>query len=118
MSDVGPEASITFEFEEATETGSAPPLYRSHVTIPATQTRLHLIDIEDGKLVQMMPAQDFPDDSITLRRVVSDGTREINFSFIDDDHPNQGDYYYFKVVQANDAIAWSSPIWVGGYPSR
>lgn len=26
--------------------------------------------------------------------------------------------YYVRVVQANDAMAWSSPIWVGGLATR
>jgi len=30
----------------------------------------------------------------------------------------QGDYYYVRVDQTNDAMAWSSPVWVGGYASR
>ena len=37
---------------------------------------------------------------------------------VDDKDARQGDYYYVRVRQANDAMAWSSPIWVGGYPSR
>ena len=41
----------------------------------------------------------------------------IEFSFVDSAR-GQGDYYYVRVTQRNDAIAWSSPIWVGGYPKR
>ena len=29
-----------------------------------------------------------------------------------------GLYYYVRVVQANDAIAWSSPVWIGGHKAR
>jgi len=42
----------------------------------------------------------------------------VSFTFEDASFPDQGDYYYFKVEQANDAIAWSSPIWIGGLSSR
>lgn len=116
LSEVGQDAELAFQFDEAIETGSAPPFYRTHVTIPATEVQIQLADLKNSKLTKTVPAENYPDDSITLRRVVKDGVREINFSFTDNEDPDQGDYYYVKVVQANDAIAWSSPIWVGGYP--
>ena len=28
------------------------------------------------------------------------------------------DYYYVRVTQLNGAHAWSSPVWVGGEPTR
>ncbi|MDP6652768.1 MAG: DUF3604 domain-containing protein [Gammaproteobacteria bacterium] len=118
LSEVGPDASIRLEFEEALESGSAPPFYRSHVSVPATGVALNLSELQGGALVTSLPAQDYPSDGLTLRRVVRDGSRDITFSLNDSDDADQGDYYYVKVEQANDAIAWSSPIWVGGYPSR
>ena len=117
LSEVGPDASIRLEFEEALESGSAPPFYRSHVSVPATSVVLNLSELQDGALVASLPAQDYPSDGLTLRRVIRDGSRDITFSLNDSDNTDQGDYYYVKVEQANDAIAWSSPIWVGGYPS-
>ena len=66
----------------------------------------------------ILPVADYPDDGILLRRIVTDGVRDVRFSYTDEDDPNQGDYYYVRVRQANDAMAWSSPIWVGGYSSR
>ena len=73
--------------------------------------------MEDAKLSRKMPADNYPNDNITIRRVVMDWIRQVNFDFTDTESPNQGDYYYIKIEQANDAIAWSSPIWVGDYPS-
>lgn len=37
---------------------------------------------------------------------------EIDLSFIDNDAPSGETYYYVRVVQANEQMAWSSPIWV------
>ena len=37
------------------------------------------------------------------------------FSYTDEDDPRQGDDYSVRVRQANDAFAWSSPVWIGGY---
>ena len=82
-------------------------------SVPAAE-----IKVVDGVLSRNVPQADYPNDSITVRRVISGGERDISFTVTDTEQPDQGDYYYFKVEQANDAIAWSSPVWVGGYPSR
>jgi hypothetical protein len=118
LREVGPDASITLNLEETTETGSAPPFYRQHATIPATSEELPLSEIVDGKMTRNIPQADYPNDNITIRRVINGGERDISFQITDAEQPDQGDYYYFKVEQANDEIAWSSPVWVGGYPSR
>ena len=39
-------------------------------------------------------------------------TREASFTFVDN-QPSAGEsYYYVRVIQADDQMAWSSPIWV------
>jgi hypothetical protein len=37
---------------------------------------------------------------------------------IEDEGSVQGDYYFVRVKQVDDAMAWSSPIWVGGFEPR
>jgi hypothetical protein len=118
LRDVSADASITINLEEATETGSAPPFYRAHATIPAASAELALSEIVDGMMSRNIPQADYPDDSVTIRRVITGGQRDISFNMTDAENADQGDYYYFKVEQANDSIAWSSPVWVGGMPSR
>ena len=118
LTGVNENATISFDLDETTETGSAPPFYRRHATIAATQTEIPLSELEEGKITRTLAGPDYPEDAITIRRVITEGTKDISFSFDDHSFPDQGDYYYFKVEQANDAIAWSSPIWIGGFPSR
>ena len=118
LSQVQRNATVLLDLEEARETGSAPPFYRPPATIPASQVRLPLADMRRGRLERSLPVADYPDDGIVLRQVVNNGPREVEFSYVDDETPRQGDYYYVRVRQMNDAMAWSSPIWVGGYPSR
>ncbi len=118
LSEVSNDASITINLFETRESGSAPPIYRQHQTIPGTSVSLALADITDGQLRQQIPQTDYPDDGVTLRRVINGGDKDISFSIIDADNPDHGDYYYIRVEQVNDALAWSSPIWVGGLPSR
>ena len=118
LTGVNENATISFDLDETIETGSAPPFYRRHATIAATQTEIALSELEEGKITRTLAGPDYPEDAITIRRVITEGTKDISFSFDDHSFPDQGDYYYFKVEQANDAIAWSSPIWIGGFPSR
>ena len=118
LTDVSANARIRLNLEETTETGSAPPFYRAHATIPGTAVTLNLADIEAGILQVAVPETDYPDDGVTLRRVIAGGEKEVSFQFTDSGNPDQGDYYYFRVEQANDAIGWTSPIWIGGYASQ
>ena len=91
---------------------------RLPVTIPGQWVRLGLADLRRGRLERALPADGYPDDGITLRHIIRDGERDVAFSYTDAREPQEGDYYYIRVRQVNDAMAWSSPVWVGGYPSR
>ena len=116
VSDLSDEAMVDIRLDETRETGSAPPIYRPPVTIAATGVQLPVAQTEAGAVRATMPIPDY-DDYIMLRRVGA-GARDVAFEFTDTSTPRQGDYYYVRVLQANDAGAWSSPIWVGGYPPR
>jgi hypothetical protein len=39
--------------------------------------------------------------------------REVSFEFIDPEPAAGESYYYIRVTQADDQMAWSSPIWLG-----
>ncbi len=117
LENVTAEATIALDLEDAMETGSGPPSDRVHQLVPATSARLRLGQLQDGRLETPMPFDGY-EDRITLRRLVVDGPRDVPFDYTDTDDPRQGDYYYVRVRQTNDAQAWSSPVWVGGYPSR
>ena len=110
-------ATLVLEIEDALETGSAPPFYRRHQVAPGGVFRLPFSEMTGGVLTVQVPAPDYMD-GILLRRVVEEGERDIAFEVTDSEDPRQGDYYYVRIRQSNDAAAWSSPIWVGGYPHR
>ena len=116
VTDLTEEAMVDIRLDETRETGSAPPIYRPPVTIAATGVQLPVAQTEAGAVRATMPIPDY-DDYVELRRVGA-GVRDVAFEFTDTSTPRQGDYYYVRVLQANDAGAWSSPIWVGGYPPR
>ncbi len=109
-------ARIKFRFDAAREVGGGPPIYRKPALIPASEMTLSFKKMTDGKTHGTIPI-DVYEDTVTLRRAVQQGDRDIEFHFEDNDGVN-GDYYFVRVKQANDAMAWSSPIWVGSHPSR
>ncbi|MCB1693315.1 MAG: DUF3604 domain-containing protein [Pseudomonadales bacterium] len=108
-------AKALINIEPALEYGS-PTVFRPSKTTPASSVTLRFKDIDDGQVSEILPF-DIYDDRITLRRVIEDGPDDVSFSF-EDQGNLQGDYYYVRIKQANDASAWTSPIWVGGFPHQ
>ena len=109
-------ATLTVNLAEGREFGGGPPRYRWHRTVPGSETVLVLRELEDGPLRVELPFDGYTD-AIALRRIVADGQMDVSFT-VEDAGAVQGDYYYVRVTQANDAIAWSSPVWVGGHRPR
>ncbi len=116
LSDVTESATLDLDLMEAMETGGAPQIFSQHNLVPAAKVTLRLADMEDGRTAAELPIGPWVD-RVVLRRVVTEGPRDLKFS-LEDTGTLQGDYYYVRVTQMNDAIAWSSPIWVGGYGKR
>lgn len=54
----------------------------------------------------------FPWESAMIHRVVFSDQYESAFSITDRGDGDRTDWYYVRVVQANEHLAWSSPIWV------
>lgn len=80
---------------------------------PAAQVALRLADAEDGRLVHGMKVGRYRD-TVTLRFVNPDVPMDREFEFTDAEKMRNDDYYYVRVKQLDNEMAWSSPIWVGG----
>jgi len=116
LSDVQRTSKLRFDLVEARETGGAPAFYQPHQRIPADSFSLNFRELRDGRITHSQTTHDY-EDTTTLRRIVDEGQREVSFEFTDTDNKH-GDYYFIRVVQANDAIAWSSPVWIGGHAPK
>ena len=116
LSDVTPAAQFTIELEEALETGGAPLLWSERNVTPPAEVTLALADMDNGRVSQALPIDPW-EDRVTLRRIVAKGPLDVTFA-LEDTGTLHGDHYYVRVTQLNDAMAWSSPIWVGGYGKR
>ena len=116
LADIESDARLRLVLEAGAESGGGPPFFRRHTTVPASTVELPLAEMRDGTVQRTLPI-DIYEDTVTLRRLVTDGPDDVRFE-IGDTGTIHGDHYYVRVKQVNDALAWSSPVWVGGYPSR
>ena len=116
LEDVRRGARLIVKLDEGREFGSGPPRFRQHQNVPAAEVALELRNLERGRLTREIAFDGYVD-TVTLRRPITQGETDVAFR-VEDSGARQGDYYYVRVTQANDAIAWSSPIWVGGFPKR
>ncbi len=116
LGDVQRSTRIDFDLVETSESGGAPPFYRPAQRVPAESFSLRLRDLLNGEVGHTQVIDDYIDRT-TLRRIIRDGARELTIKQTDTS-AKHGDYYFIRVVQANDAIAWSSPIWIGGHNKR
>ena len=116
LEEVRRSARLTVKLRSGREFGGGPPRLRRHQELPANEAALELRAAEGGIVRAELPVDGYAD-AVTLRRLVAEGTMDVAFT-VQDRGERHGDYYYVRVRQANDAMAWSSPIWVGGYPKR
>lgn len=113
----GPSTEIVVDLDQGTEFGKAPIQVRPYRTHPARTLSLRLSELRDGLLVRELPAE--PDsDRVSLRLVSEDQPLDCDFEFVDQGAAAHGDYYYLRIKQLDGAMAWSSPIWVGGEEPR
>jgi len=61
---------------------------------------------------EMLFTGDFPKESAMLHRLVFNDHYETSYKVSDIDEGKDLNWYYLRVVQANEQLAWSSPIWV------
>jgi hypothetical protein len=111
----GAAATTTFSFdlEPAREVGQSSGAVRPAADIPATDFRLSLSGLKDGRLEHELTVDRFVD-RVTLEVIDPDGPLDMDFEFTDLEDPQPGDYYYVRVTQLDGGRAWSSPFWVGG----
>ena len=116
LEDVRRGATLTLKLAAGVEFGGGPPRLRQHRNVPETEVVLELRNLDRGMLTRVIPFDGYMD-TVTLRRPIAEGMLDVSFE-IEDEGGRHGDYYYVRIKQANDALAWSSPIWVGGFPKR
>ena len=116
LSNIRRDAIITINLDEDQEYGGGPPIFRKHALVPSSTVMLELTELTKGSVSESIPF-DIYEDKVTLKRLNELDERDVTFEF-SDTGDRHGDYYYVRIKQVDDSMAWSSPIWVGGFPNR
>ncbi len=86
-----------------------------------TKTMGQIIPVDDEHRVRDITGSVIGTDVIKEVTIIKNGStlyvekgqgREMTISFRDKTPVKAGDYYYLRAVQADDEIAWSSPVWL------
>lgn len=117
ISGATPNTVVEVTLDETTEGGRAPVQVRNVDTFPASKNSFTLQDAVRENAVKMFQTDRFTDE-VALRIVDYDSSIDHSFRFKATEPPTRGDYYYVRVRQLDGAMAWSSPVWIGGEPSR
>ncbi|MBV1878782.1 MAG: hypothetical protein KUG79_14165 [Pseudomonadales bacterium] len=90
------------------------PLRRSSTAIPASRQLINLSDVRQQRVDRKIRIKGYADE-ISVEMVNSAAASQLEFEFVDKTPRVAGDYYYIRVTQLDDARAWSSPVFVGGF---
>lgn len=93
------------------------PLGRPPARIPAARMIVSLDELKRG-MVTRRYAVDGYRDTVTFELVRDPIEKDVSFEFHDQHNFGGGDYYYVRVTQVDGNMAWSSPVWVGGFDPR
>ena len=113
LTNISRDAELTIALSAGREYGGGPPTFRQHQPFEEQTITMSLQGTHGESTHRHVPMTDYVD-HIRLRRIITDGARDVSFE-LTDEGTRQGDYYYVRAVLTNDAIAWASPVWIGGY---
>ena len=109
-------SAVTFELNLSAghEDVTVLPMTRVPSTTPAIRQQLSLADLLSGPVSRTFNVGGYQD-TITYELISRDAATDQQFEFIDTRNPSAGDNYVIRVQQLDDHMAWSSPVWVGGF---
>ncbi|MFT7246762.1 MAG: hypothetical protein ACI82A_004142 [Candidatus Azotimanducaceae bacterium] len=90
------------------------PLLRQASPIPANRQMVPVFDLGRGPVTRQVKVNGYQD-QIRFELVNPDAPSYVEFSFSDNSPTAKEDYYYLRVHQLDDHIAWTSPVFVGGF---
>ncbi|MFT7687889.1 MAG: hypothetical protein ACI9FB_003247 [Candidatus Azotimanducaceae bacterium] len=90
------------------------PRTRAASKFPAIRQMIPYFDLLDGAQLRKFKVNGY-EDEISLEFVNPATSNNAAFRFVDKSVAKEGDYYYIRVQQLDDQMAWSSPVFVGGF---
>ncbi len=107
------ELSLAEGFEDSAQLA----LGRPPAAIPAARMLFDLAELTAGSVIREYPVSGYQD-TVIAELVDIDVPSDVSFEFVDRREFGEGDYYYVRITQADDHMAWSSPVYVGGFDLR
>ena len=111
------QTEIMIDLSAAKEQPTSPPLFRRNVDMPPQTIRFPLRDVLQKPVTHKKSIRGF-EESVTVRHVVDHPVMDYVIDFTDAESPKHGDYYFVRVRQIDGGVAWSSPVWIGGFSKR
>ncbi len=91
------------------------PLTRPPAAIPSTTMVITLQELKSGVVSRQYDVAGYQDQVGVKLVTESDVPVRVNHRFSDRRKPGDVDYYYVRAIQVDDHVAWSSPVFVGGF---
>ena len=105
---------LEVSFRQVAEDRDIFPELRDPASIPATRQMIPLFDLDQGPVIRRLSHSGY-DDLLRIERVNPQSPSYVEFSFSDASPFAEEDYYYVKIYQLDDHVAWTSPVFVGGF---
>ena len=112
----GRNKDLVFELNlrEGREDIDVTPILRPSSKIPGSRQMISMYDLRQGRIMRALSVDGY-EDQISFELVDPDSEVDVGFEFTDETGVREGDYYYVRISQLDDHVAWSSPIFVGGF---
>lgn len=110
---LAPNAVIELDLKPGRETGT-PLQVATPADYPAMKVQLPVSSIKGGVYTERTPGAVF-DDRISLRTVNTQLEMDRSIDWSDSGPAAEDDNYFVRVTQTDGAMAWTSPVWVGGF---
>lgn len=104
---------VDLDLAAVVETGT-PPVTTTFHNYPAMKVLLPAARMSKGRFDTTTPGALTPD-RIALRTIRRDIAQERSIEWSDKGAANPDDYYFVRVTQTDGGMAWTSPVWVGGF---
>lgn len=126
-----PETTVEITLDPGAEMQPGTAIYRVLEPLPGSTRSVRLSDLKAGRGSLEYPVRRYVD-TITLRAIDPSASMDREFEWVDhvptaaavgppgenETPTGEGDYYFIRMTELSGTMAWSSPVWVGGFRPR
>ncbi len=105
---------IELSIREGFEDQDIPTELREAAATPATRQMVPMFDLEAGAVTRTVSVGGY-EDEMRFELVDPEAADYMAFEFSDLAPFKEEDYYYLRITQRDDHVAWTSPVFVGGF---